>query len=58
MGGVCEQFSAPWAPSLQRILKEQFSHAERWLFESVVRPTVESGKNPTVDRIAYLIAIK
>jgi arsenite methyltransferase len=48
----------PWAPSLQRILREQYSQEERQLFESVVRPTVESGKNPTVDRIAYLIAIK
>ena len=48
----------PWAPSLQRIFSEQFSPEERRLFESVVRPTVESGKNPTVDRIAYLIAIK
>jgi arsenite methyltransferase len=48
----------PWAPSLQRIFTEQFSQEEQRLFESVVRPTVESGKNPTVDRIAYLIAIK
>lgn len=48
----------PWAPPLQRILTEQFSQEERRLFESVVRPTVESGKNPTIDRIAYLIATK
>ena len=48
----------PWAPSLQRILAEQFSPEERRLFESVLRPTVESGQNPTVDRIAYVIATK
>jgi ubiquinone/menaquinone biosynthesis C-methylase UbiE len=48
----------PWAPPLQRILAEQFSQEERQLFESVLRPTVESGKNPTVDRIAYVIATK
>jgi len=48
----------PWAPSLQRILTEQFSQDERRLFESVLRPTVEAGKNPTIDRIAYVIAIK
>jgi hypothetical protein len=39
-------------------LAEQFSQEERRLFESVLRPTVESGKNPTVDRIAYVIATK
>jgi arsenite methyltransferase len=48
----------PWAPSLQRILAEQFSQEERRLFESVLRPTVEAGKNPTIDRVAYVIAIK
>jgi ubiquinone/menaquinone biosynthesis C-methylase UbiE len=48
----------PWAPSLQRILADQFSQEERRLFESVLRPTVESGKHPTVDRIAYVIATK
>jgi arsenite methyltransferase len=48
----------PWAPTLQRILADQFSPEERQLFESVLRPTVESGKHPTVDRIAYVIATK
>ena len=48
----------PWAPTLERIFAERFSQEERRLFESVLRPTVESGKYPTVDRIAYVIAIK
>jgi ubiquinone/menaquinone biosynthesis C-methylase UbiE len=48
----------PGAPSLQRILSERFSEEERRLFESFVRPPVESGKNPTIERIAYVTATK
>ena len=48
----------PWAPSLERILTEQFSAAEREYFESIVRPLVESGRNITTDRAAYLQANK
>ena len=48
----------PWAPSLGAILAERFTPEERTLFESVVRPLVESGNNITTDRAAYLQAIK
>lgn len=48
----------PWAPSLSRVLAEQFSPEERGFFESVLRPTVESGKSITVDRVAYMQATK
>jgi ubiquinone/menaquinone biosynthesis C-methylase UbiE len=47
-----------WAPSLKRIWTEQFSEQERRLFESVVRPMVESGGISTIDRIVYLNATK
>jgi ubiquinone/menaquinone biosynthesis C-methylase UbiE len=46
----------PWAPSLRQILTEQFTADEREYFEQIVRPTVESGKNITTDRITYLQA--
>jgi ubiquinone/menaquinone biosynthesis C-methylase UbiE len=48
----------PWAPSLSAIMAEQFSADERQFFEQMVRPTIESGDNLVVDRIAYLNAIK
>jgi arsenite methyltransferase len=48
----------PWAPSLRSVLAQQFSAEERDFFEAMVRPTVESGKNLTTDRIAYLNARK
>lgn len=48
----------PWAPSLQRILAEQFTADERSYFEKILRPTVESGKSITIDRVAYLQAAK
>jgi arsenite methyltransferase len=48
----------PWAPSLRSILEERFSSEERQLFEALVKPTVESGKNLAIDRIAYLNAKK
>jgi arsenite methyltransferase len=48
----------PWAPSLRSVLADQFTAAERQFFENVVRPTVESGKNLTTDRIAYMNAVK
>jgi len=40
------------------VLAQQFSAQEREIFETMVRPTVESGKNLTTDRIAYLNASK
>lgn len=46
----------PWAPSLTQILAEQFTAAERQLFEQMVRPTVESGTNITTERSTYLQA--
>jgi arsenite methyltransferase len=48
----------PWAPPLGTILAEQFTPEERIYFEQIVRPTVESGKNTSVDRIVYLNATK
>jgi arsenite methyltransferase len=48
----------PWAPPLNQILAEQFTTEERQLFEQMVRPTVESGKNLTTERIVYLQAKK
>jgi arsenite methyltransferase len=48
----------PWAPSLQRILAEQFTADERRFFEQIVRPTVESGRSITIERVAYLQARK
>ena len=48
----------PWAPSLGAILAERCTEEERQLFESTVRPIVESGKNIMTDRVAYLQATK
>jgi ubiquinone/menaquinone biosynthesis C-methylase UbiE len=44
----------PWAPSLKEILDERCTADERQFFEQMVRPTVESGKNVTTERAAYL----
>jgi ubiquinone/menaquinone biosynthesis C-methylase UbiE len=46
----------PWAPSLGDILAAQFTPEERQFFEQIMRPTVESGKNLTTDRMVYLNA--
>jgi ubiquinone/menaquinone biosynthesis C-methylase UbiE len=46
----------PLAPSLKRILAEQFTADERQFFEQMVRPTIESGSNITTDRAMYLQA--
>jgi hypothetical protein len=48
----------PWAPSLHQIMAEQFSDEERQFFEQMVRPQIESGKNVTTERAAYLQAQK
>lgn len=48
----------PWAPSLSTIFAEQFSPDERLFFEGLVRPTIESGKSLTINRTAYLNAMK
>ena len=48
----------PWAPPLSVILAERFTAHERQYFETIVRPIVESGKNISTDRVAYLNAIK
>jgi SAM-dependent methyltransferase len=41
---------------LKQFLGERFTADERQFFEQMVRPTVESGKNLTTDRITYLQA--
>jgi arsenite methyltransferase len=48
----------PWAPPLSVILTEKFTPDERQFFEQIVRPTVESGRNFSTERIAYLSAVK
>jgi arsenite methyltransferase len=48
----------PLAPSLRTILHERFTADERQLFESVVRPMVESSELSETDRMVYLTAIK
>jgi arsenite methyltransferase len=48
----------PWAPSLKQILAEQFTPDDAGFLEQMVRPTVESGKNFTNDRVMYLQAQK
>jgi arsenite methyltransferase len=48
----------PWAPPLARILAEQFTLEERDFFERSIRPIVEAGKGVTIDRGAYLNAVK
>ena len=48
----------PWAPSLKQIFAEKFTPDEQAFLERMVRPTVESGKNFTNDRVMYLQAQK
>ena len=48
----------PLAPPLHRIMAEQFTAAERELFERSMRPVVEDPKALDTDRMAYLIARK
>lgn len=48
----------PLAPPLKAILAQRFTPEERRIFEKVLRPTVEAGKSPTIDRMAYLTAVK
>jgi ubiquinone/menaquinone biosynthesis C-methylase UbiE len=48
----------PWAPSLRRILAEQFTPEEYAYFEKILRPTVESGKTISTERVAYMQAAK
>jgi arsenite methyltransferase len=48
----------PWAPPLTDILAQQFTEQERQIFEAALRPLVESGKAPAVERTVYLSACK
>lgn len=48
----------PLAPTLRRIMADQFSPEECGIFEQALRPTVESGKSISIDRVAYLQATK
>jgi len=48
----------PWAPTGAAILAQQFSAAERQLFEQAMRPVLESGRLNATDIIAYLTAEK
>lgn len=46
----------PWAPTLRRLLADRFTPEEQAFFERIVRPTVESGKNLTTERVVYVTA--
>jgi ubiquinone/menaquinone biosynthesis C-methylase UbiE len=48
----------PLAPSLKQVLAEHFTVEDAEFLERIVRPTVESGKNVTTDRVIYLEAQK
>ena len=48
----------PWAPPLADILAQQFTAQERQVFEAAIRPLVESGKAPAVERTVYVSAWK
>ena len=48
----------PWAPPLKQIFAERFTPEDVEFFESIVRPTVESGINMTSTRVIYLQAQK
>ena len=48
----------PLAPPLHRIMAEQFTAAERELFERSMRPVVEDPQAVDTDRMAYLSARK
>ena len=48
----------PLAPPLRTILHERFTAEERKLFETVVRPMVESSELSETDRMVYLTALK
>jgi hypothetical protein len=46
----------PWAPTLRWLLADRFTPDEQGFFERAVRPTVESGKNLTTERVVYVTA--
>lgn len=48
----------PLAPSLKQVFAQRFTAEDAAFFEHIVRPTVESGKNVTTDRVIYLQAQK
>lgn len=48
----------PWAPTLNKILAENFSPEERVAFEHLLRPAVESGVDDSVERQVFLTARK
>ena len=48
----------PWAPPTRQVLAEQFSAAERALFERSLRPLVEGGQLEQTERVAYLSGIR
>ncbi len=48
----------PLAPTLSRIMSEQFTAAEREYFERSMRPVIESPSAVSTDRMVYLTARK
>lgn len=48
----------PLAPPLSQIMAEQFTAAERELFERYMRPVIEDPRAVSTDRMVYLTAMK
>ncbi|MBN3852326.1 methyltransferase domain-containing protein [Paraburkholderia sp. Ac-20340] len=48
----------PWAPTLRRVMDEQFSVEERQLFEQVLRSDIGAERMRTATRMAYISAAK
>lgn len=48
----------PLAPPLGEVLAEQFTPEERQFFEQMLRPSIEDPEAVSVERIAYLTAMK
>jgi ubiquinone/menaquinone biosynthesis C-methylase UbiE len=48
----------PWAPTLREIIEQQFTSDERMLFESAMRPIIESGRYNNNELMAYITATK
>jgi hypothetical protein len=48
----------PLAPTLREVLREKFSAEEAQRLESVLRPSVEAGRELERNGIAYLTAVR
>jgi arsenite methyltransferase len=48
----------PWAPAPRVVLSERFTPDEALFFEQIFRPVIENDHTPSIDRVAYLTAMK